>query len=91
MTASCSRVSTGERACLGPIAASAVVWRLRHFWTVVGLIPWRRASALTLAWLRCIARRTASVVVALPWRTWPIVRPSPAGAEPYHQTPGLNI
>ena len=66
MTASCSRVSTGERACLGPIAASAVVWRLRHFWTVVGLIPWRRASALTLSWLRCIARRTASVVVALP-------------------------
>ena len=37
---------------------------------------WRGASALTLSWLRCIARRTASVVVALPWRTWPIARPS---------------
>jgi hypothetical protein len=45
----------------------------------VGLMLWRRASALTLSWLRCIARRTASVVVALPWRTWPIARPSLPG------------
>ena len=67
--ASCSRLSTGECASFGPMAASAVVWRLRHFCTVVGLMPWRRASALTLSWLRCIARRTASVVVVLPWRT----------------------
>jgi hypothetical protein len=43
-------VSTGERACLGPIAASAVVWRLRHFWTVVGLIPWRRARGYSRSW-----------------------------------------
>jgi hypothetical protein len=37
--ASSSGVSTVERACLGPILASAVVERLRHFWTVVGLTP----------------------------------------------------
>ncbi len=34
---------------VGPILASAVVERLRHFWTVVGLIPKRLASALTLS------------------------------------------
>ena len=45
-TASCSGVRVVERASFGPIARSAVVWRLRHFWTVVGPIPWRRASAL---------------------------------------------
>ena len=30
---------TVERGSFGPIAASAVVERLRHFWTVVGLMP----------------------------------------------------
>jgi hypothetical protein len=29
--------------------SSATVWRLRHFCTVVGLIPYRLASALTLS------------------------------------------
>jgi len=42
-------LSTEDCGCLGPIVTSSVVWRLRHFWTVVGLTPWRRASALTLA------------------------------------------
>jgi hypothetical protein len=42
--ASCSPLSTGEQACLSPIAASSVVWRLRHFWTIMGLIPSRRAA-----------------------------------------------
>ena len=50
----------------GLIAASAVCTRLRHFCTVVGLIPWRRVSAPTLSSLRCIARRNASVVMTLP-------------------------
>jgi hypothetical protein len=39
MIASSSSVSTVERASFGPILASAVVERLRHFWTVVGLTP----------------------------------------------------
>ena len=37
--ASSSGVRTVERASFGPIRASAVVERLRHFWTVVGLTP----------------------------------------------------
>jgi hypothetical protein len=31
--------STVERGCLGPIRSSATVVRLRHFCTVVGLMP----------------------------------------------------
>ena len=34
-----SGVRTVERGSFGPIWASAVVDRLRHFWTVVGLTP----------------------------------------------------
>ncbi len=37
--ASSSSDSTVERGCLGPIGASMTVWHLRHFWTVVGLMP----------------------------------------------------
>jgi len=37
-----------------------------HLTTVFGLIPWRRASALMLSRLHCIARRIACVVLALP-------------------------
>ena len=37
-----------------------------HLTTVFGLIPWRRASALMLSSLCCIARPTACVVLALP-------------------------
>jgi hypothetical protein len=49
MTASSSTVSTVERIAFGPIRSSAVVGRLRHFCTVVGLIPKRLAAALTLS------------------------------------------
>ena len=45
--ASSSGVSTVERIRFGPIRASAAVARWRHFWTVVGLTPNRRARALT--------------------------------------------
>jgi len=37
--ASCSSVNTVEWGSVGPIGRSATVVRLRHFWTVVGLIP----------------------------------------------------
>jgi len=50
--ASCSRVGTVERDSAGPIGQSATVSRWRRFWTVVGLIPYRRASALALSSLR---------------------------------------
>ncbi len=40
--------------------------------------------------LGCIARRTASVVAALPWRTCPIAHPSSQTTR-MHQTPGPNI
>ena len=49
MIASSSAVSTVERGSVGPILASAVVVRWRHFCTVVGLMPNRLASALTLS------------------------------------------
>jgi transposase len=32
----------------------------------------------------------APVVVALPWRTWPIVPPSTLGKRLHHQSPGSN-
>ena len=37
MMASSSGVRTVERGCFGPMAASAVDCRPRHFWIVVGL------------------------------------------------------
>ena len=43
--------------------------------------------AIRRAW---IARRIASVVVALPWRTCPMARPS-LRPQAYHHTKGLNI
>jgi hypothetical protein len=49
---------------------------LRHFRTVAVWVPCRRASALTPASLRCIARRIAPVVAAQLWRTWPIAHAS---------------
>jgi hypothetical protein len=39
MIASSSGVRTVERGSFGPMAASAVVSRSRHFWIVVGLTP----------------------------------------------------
>jgi transposase-like protein len=68
----------GERISFGPIGASCANCRLRHFATVLGSMPWRVASALKLPWLCCIARRTASVVRALPCRICPIGPPSVA-------------
>jgi hypothetical protein len=49
MIASSSAVSIVECATFGPMRASAADPRLRHFCTVVGLMPQRRASALTLS------------------------------------------
>lgn len=88
--ASCSAVSTDELIYLGPMRASATVSRLRHFWTVVALMPCRRVRPLTLASLRCMARRIASVGVALPWRVWPIARLSLTVGVVCHHTLGLN-
>ena len=41
--------------------------------------------------LCCIARRTTSVVVALPCRTWPIALPSTRLWMMHHQSSGPNI
>lgn len=46
MTASSSGVRTVERGSFGPMAASAVDCRARHFWIVVGLTPLRLAVAV---------------------------------------------
>jgi hypothetical protein len=64
--------------------------RLRHFSTVFELIPKRSASAATEAFDRCNSARTACVVLAQPWSTWPIARPSPDGHIIHHHNPGLN-
>ena len=53
--------------------------------------PKRRARALTLSCYSCIARRTASVVRAHPWRTWPIAHPSQRGGQPLHHTQESEI
>src|SRR5258705_9968159 len=50
----------------------------------------RRASVLRLSRLCCIARRTASVVVALRCSICPIVPPSILWKSMHHQMPGLN-
>lgn len=39
---------------------------------------------------RCIARRTASIVVALPCRTWPIAPPAMRGGQAYYHNAELN-
>ena len=66
MTASSSIDSTLEQATFGPVGRSAVEVRRFHLAPTFWLIPWRLASALKLSQLCCIARRTASVVRALP-------------------------
>ncbi len=53
-------------------------------------MPWRLANALTLSSLRCTARRTASVVRALPCKTCPITPPEKDDGFPYHHFLGLN-
>ena len=59
-------VKTVERGSFGPIGASWTKVLLFHFATVLGLMPWRSASSLAVAFDRCIAARMACVVVALP-------------------------
>ena len=88
--ASPSAVRTVERASLGPMASAVVVVRLSHFWMVVGLTPKRRARVLTLSCWIWTARRTAFVVRAHLWRTWPIAPPLQCGGHPYHHTPGIK-
>jgi glycerate kinase len=51
---------------VGPVFISATVARLRHFATVLGLMPSSRRSCASAACDRCIAALTACVVVALP-------------------------
>ncbi len=50
-----------------------------------------RSSTSIVEESSCIARRTASVVVALRRRICPIVPPSRAQKSMHHQMPGLNI
>jgi hypothetical protein len=90
IAASSSGVSTGDRASFGPIRLSSTLARLRHFRTVLGLIPKRSASAATEAFDRCHSARTACVVLAQPWSTWPIAPSSADGRIIHHHNPGLN-
>lgn len=64
--ASSSALSTVERTAFGPIGASCTKARLLHLATVFGFRPYWAASSLSGAFDRCIAARTAYVVVALP-------------------------
>ncbi len=48
MIASSSTVRTVELASFGPVGRSATVVRFFHLATVLGLMPWRLASALRL-------------------------------------------
>jgi len=57
---------TVERGSVGPVFISSAVARLRHFATVLGLMPNSRLSCESEACDRCIAAQTACVVVALP-------------------------
>jgi hypothetical protein len=64
--ASSASVKTVERGSFGPVFRSSTVARFRHLATVFGLIPSSRLSCESEACDRCIAARTANVVVALP-------------------------
>ena len=55
-----------------------------------GYIGERAESVLRLSSLFCIARRIASVVVALPCKICPIVPPSIHWKRLHHQSPGSN-
>ncbi len=50
-----------------------------------------RTKAEDMTATRQTARRTASLVRALPWRNWPIAHPSIRWKRLHHQTPGSNI
>src|SRR6516162_2120164 len=64
--ASSSSAKTVERGSFGPMGASWTKDRFFHLATVLGLMPWRSASSLAVAFDRCIAALIACVVVALP-------------------------
>src|SRR5690606_19904652 len=66
IAASSASDRTVERGSVGPVFKSSTVARLRHFATVLGLMPYSRLSCASEACDRCIAARTACVVVALP-------------------------
>ena len=55
-----------ERGFLGPVFKSSTVVRLRHFATVLGLMPSSLLRCASEACDRCIAALTACVVEALP-------------------------
>ena len=57
---------TVERGCFGPAFKSSTVVRLRHFATVLGLMPKALLSCASEACDLCIAALTAYVIVALP-------------------------
>ena len=57
---------TVERGAFGPMGTSLTKARLRHLATVLWFSPYCAASSLSGAFDRCIAARTACVVVALP-------------------------
>jgi hypothetical protein len=73
----------------GPVGMSATEVRRFHlatvFWLILAL--GQNPQAL-LAML--FARRIASVVVARPWPTWPIVPLSTQRKRLHHQNPGSN-
>src|SRR6185312_16044575 len=74
-----------DRGSFGPVLRSVTDLRAFHFAMVFGLTPKRLANALRLASLCCIARRIASVVVALPCKTWPIAHSSNHSTRMPHQ------
>jgi hypothetical protein len=60
------RLIGGQRGSVGPVFMSSTVARLRHFATVLGLIPSSRLSCASEVCDRRIAALTACVVVAQP-------------------------
>src|SRR5689334_25291929 len=73
MAASSTGDSTVLRRSFGPIGLSSTDCRDRHLITVFSLIPYCFASCAIEAGDRWSSARTACVVLALPWRSWPIV------------------
>lgn len=72
-----------------PIGLSSTEVRDRYLITVFSLIPYRFASVATEPSDRCSFTRAAYVVLALPWRSWPIM-PSAAMTKNLYQTSGRD-
>src|SRR3954454_9079397 len=85
--ASSASVSVVLRGRFGPMGWSAVVVRLRHFWTVLGFSPWRAAGTRVASCDAWSSARTRGVVRALPCRTPAIARPPHLGTT-HHDSPG---